>query len=136
MRVRSAPGPDCARTGPSPGFGEDRGRVGPDGEKSGVTERDLSGIAGQQIQAERHQHVDEQARHDVEDVVVRDARKRQQSSGDRDEKRTLEPPEPVRPHPDQTFRTGAAPNNPLGLTTRTRMSRMYVETCLIPALKK
>ena len=38
-----------------------------------MAERDLAGIAGQQIQAERHQHVDEQAGHDVEDVVVGDA---------------------------------------------------------------
>ena len=45
-------------------------------------------------------------------------------------------PSPLAAIPGQTFRTGAAPNRPLGLTTRTTMSKMYVETCLIPALKK
>src|SRR5262249_37078329 len=101
-----------------------------------MAERDLSRIAGQEVQAEGDQHVDEQAGHDVEQVVVGHDRKRREEGGDSHEERDLESFEPHGRHLDQTFLIGTAPNRPLGLTTRTRMSRMYVETCLIPALKK
>src|SRR5262249_58174431 len=117
-------------------LGEDGRGVGADGEEGGVTEGDLTRVAGQEVEAERHQHVDEEPGHHVEDVIVHDAREQQQACAQRDEEGDPEALQPRAGHRGYTFRTGAAPNRPLGRTTRTRISRMYVETCLMPALKK
>ena len=110
--------------GPLERFGEHGGRVGPDREEGGVPERDLAGIADQEIQAERHQHVDEETGHDVEDVVVGEARQREQCRHHRDEEQRTEPCGLSGSRGHQTFLIGTAPNRPLGRKTRTAMSRM------------
>ena len=97
-----------------------------------MPEGHLAGVSGEEVQPQRHQHVDEEAGHHVNDVVVGKIRKGQQRDHDRGQEQDLEWSNLI----DQTFLVGVAPNRPLGLTTRTRINRMYVETCLIPALKK
>src|SRR6266545_6929315 len=149
------------------GFSEDGSGVGADGEKGGVPEGYLAGITGQQVQAERHQDVDEQTGHHIDDVVVDDVRQGQQRRTGDHQYQTLRafgllhtfpaspdytpperpggfPPPPVRfpcggadgGAEAYTFFMVMAPNRPLGFTINTRMRRIYVETCLIPALKK
>src|SRR5262245_34662967 len=97
---------------------EQGGRIGAHGHESGVAERELTGVAIDQVQAHGQDNVDADADRDVEEIRVDVPRleRGQQAQTNRPAK------DPLGARDHQTFSTSSLPSNPAGRNSRIRIN--------------